>query len=92
MVCLLVCWLVFWFLVFLVFCLVGGAGWLVLTQFTVAGSTAALIEFGAKVDVVDNAGMTPLHMASLNGSGECVEMLLEAGMVVVILFLLYCLT
>jgi len=39
----------------------------------------ALIEFGAKVDVVDDKGWTPFGMAVSKGHEDCVRVLLDAG-------------
>ncbi|TDY72166.1 ankyrin repeat protein [Leptospira meyeri] len=38
-----------------------------------------LIQFKANVNVKNNAGMTPLHIASLHGYTDCVKILLDAG-------------
>ena len=38
-----------------------------------------LIENGAEVDVVDNIGETPLHIASKNGHLSLVEVLVESN-------------
>lgn len=36
-----------------------------------------LLEAGAKVDVIDYRGMTPLHYAVMHGQLDCVELLIE---------------
>lgn len=38
-----------------------------------------LLDLGANVDPISNDGDTPLHLAMLRGSVECVELLLERG-------------
>ena len=41
--------------------------------------TTKLLEQGAKVNAVDNLGMTPLHWASLKGHVELIRLLLFYG-------------
>ena len=40
---------------------------------------ALLLEYGASVDVTDQLGYTPLMIASMKGSVECVRLLCESG-------------
>ena len=40
-----------------------------------------LLDYGAKVDVKDDEGMTPFQMASSGGHHEIAELLLEHGAV-----------
>lgn len=44
-----------------------------------AKQTKTLIQFKANVNVKNNVGMTPLHIASLHGYTDCVKVLLDAG-------------
>ena len=43
------------------------------------GDVPLLLELGAKADVADNFGVTPLHLASLYGRVDAVKALLDAG-------------
>lgn len=43
------------------------------------GDVQLLIELGASVDVADNFGVTPLHLAAMYGRADAVRALLEAG-------------
>lgn len=43
------------------------------------GDVQLLIDLGANVDVADDFGVTPLHLASMNGRIDAVKALLEAG-------------
>ena len=43
-----------------------------------AKSARLLIEAGAALDVRDEAGLTPLHHAALNGYAECAKVLMNA--------------
>jgi ankyrin repeat protein len=38
-----------------------------------------LIKLGADVNAKNSTGSTPLHAASLNGYGECMELLVDKG-------------
>lgn len=38
-----------------------------------------LIESKADINQVNNTGSTPLHAGSLNGYGECMELLIDQG-------------
>lgn len=40
-----------------------------------------LIERKADINVKNNTGSTPLHAASLNGYGVCMELLIDQGIV-----------
>lgn len=44
------------------------------------GDVRLLLELGARPDVADHFGITPLHLASLYGRPDAVRALLEAGM------------
>lgn len=44
-----------------------------------ASSTAALLEYGARVDITAADGLTPLHEAVGEGSIAVAEMLVRAG-------------
>lgn len=39
-----------------------------------------LIKLGSDINHANQTGSTPLHAASLNGYGECMELLVEKGM------------
>lgn len=43
------------------------------------GDVPLLLELGAKADIADNAGVTPLHLASLYGRVDAVKALLDVG-------------
>lgn len=43
------------------------------------GDVSLLLELGAKPDVADGSGVTPLHLASLYGRVDAVKALLDAG-------------
>lgn len=43
------------------------------------GDVSLLLELGAKADVADTSGVTPLHLASLYGRVNAVKALLDAG-------------
>lgn len=43
------------------------------------GDVPLLLELGAKADIADNSGVTPLHLASLYGRVDAVKALLDAG-------------
>jgi len=40
-----------------------------------------LIKLGSNINHKNKTGSTPLHAASLNGYGECMELLVEKGTV-----------
>jgi len=43
------------------------------------GDVLLLLKLGAKADIADHFGVTPLHLASLYGRGKAVKALLDAG-------------
>lgn len=43
-----------------------------------------LIKLGADINEKNNTGSTPLHGASLNGYGECMELLIRKGIYIYI--------
>ena len=43
------------------------------------GDVQLLVDLGAKVDIADHFGVTPLHLAALYGRAKAVKILLDAG-------------